>query len=350
MRPEWAADLCVWEVTLACNARCVHCGSDAGKVRPSELSPQEAIELCDALARIGVRHVTLSGGEPLMRQDWPALVRRLVGHGLRVEMITNGLCVDEAAAHEIAGSGLASVTLSIDGTEEVHDELRGVPGAWRLAKQAVASLRAQGLQVGAVTQVNRANLGCLAEIEQTLVEWGIGGWQLQLTVPMGRCEQHPELALEPAEVPAVMDFILGSSRPIPLYAADNIGWMLPSEPRIRSANRPTDRFYAGCQAGLRVIGITSDGTVRGCLSMPPEFNEGNVRLRPLEEIWNDPKAFAYNRCFRQEELSGACAACAFRRICRAGCKTIAFASTGQTSHNPFCALALDSAQVRARLR
>jgi radical SAM protein with 4Fe4S-binding SPASM domain len=165
---------------------------------------------------------------------------------------------------------------------------------------------------------------------------------------MGRCEQRPDLALHPWEVPEVMNFILRSSRTIPLYAADNIGWMLPTEPLIRSAHRPTDRFYAGCQAGLRVIGIASDGTVRGCLSMPSEFNEGNVRNRSLQEIWNDPKAFAYNRCWREEDLSGACGSCAFRRICRGGCKTIAFASTGKTCHNPFCALALKGEAPRVK--
>ena len=60
----------VWEVTLACNLKCHHCGSRAGKARPDELSPDEALEVVAALAALGTREITLIGGEAFMRRDW----------------------------------------------------------------------------------------------------------------------------------------------------------------------------------------------------------------------------------------------------------------------------------------
>lgn len=132
-----------------------------------------------------------------------------------------------------------------------------------------------------------------------------------------------------------MEFIRGTPK-IPRYAADDIGWMSPDEPEIRSSKRPCDTVYCGCSAGLALIGLTADGTVRGCLSMPKEFDEGNVRARPLAEIWKDPGAFAYNRRFSEASLTGACRECAFRRICRAGCKTLAWSTQRSLSENRYC--------------
>ena len=77
MKHRAAPRFCVWEITLRCNAACIHCGSSAGSPRPAELDSREALELCDDMAVLGVERVTLSGGEPLLRADWPDIAGRL---------------------------------------------------------------------------------------------------------------------------------------------------------------------------------------------------------------------------------------------------------------------------------
>jgi radical SAM protein with 4Fe4S-binding SPASM domain len=329
--------ICVWEVTLACDAACIHCGSWAGRARAHELSTQEALATCAALAELGVREVTLSGGEPLMRPDWEQIVAALRSHGLVAEVISNGLALDSAKAGRLARSGVRTVSLSVDGDAPVHDRLRGVPGAFARVMAGARALRAEGIRVGAVTQVCRLNLDRLAIIESALHEGGFGAWQLQLTMPVGRCSR--DLAIDPSQVRQVIEFIADDMRPnrLPSYGADNIGWMLPCEPKLRSVVRPTDRAFRGCQAGLGVIGLTSDGTVRGCLSMPPAFDEGNLRQRSLREIWENPDGFAYNRCFSPASATGACRECEFLRLCRGGCKTLAHAAGRGLGENPYCA-------------
>jgi len=330
---------CVWEITLACDAACVHCGSSAGEPRPAELDTREALVLCDALADLGVPHVTLSGGEPLVRPDWPDLAARLVARKVAVELISNGLALDADAARAIAKCGIRSVTISVDGPEAVHDELRGVRGAFRRVVAAAGHLRRAGLPVGASTQVNARNVERLEELERALVDAGFQGWQLQLTMPHGRCAEHRDLVVPPAAIGRILRFILAARerRRLPLYAADNIGWMTTREPLIRSLHDPPDTFYPGCQAGMQVLGITSDGTIRGCLSLPPAFDEGIVGRSTLAAIWRDEERFAYNRRFSVDDLAGECAKCAFARVCRGGCKSLAYAVTGGTAENPYCA-------------
>jgi len=61
---------CVWELTLACNLRCKHCGSIAGSKRPDELSLDECMRVAGELVELGCRRITLSGGEPTMYPGW----------------------------------------------------------------------------------------------------------------------------------------------------------------------------------------------------------------------------------------------------------------------------------------
>ena len=96
--------------------------------------------------------------------------------------------------------------------------------------------------------------------------------------------------------------------------------------------------YRGCSAGLDAVGIDSVGNVRGCESMYDErFNEGNLREKSLREIWEDPDAFAYNRKFTPELLSGACASCEAGPFCAGGCRSYNYFVHGKLYEAPRCA-------------
>jgi len=94
--------------------------------------------------------------------------------------------------------------------------------------------------------------------------------------------------------------------------------------------------YLGCYAGCRVIGIESNGNIKGCLSMPEEFVEGNIRQRPLKEIWFDMSLFSYNRQFSPDKAEGFCKDCPHLKMCRCGCSTTAIGSSSSRFNNPYC--------------
>ena len=121
---EFAPLAAVWEMTMACNMRCGHCGSSCTDRLPDELTQEEALRLCDDLVELGLRFITLSGGEPLLRQDWPTITRRLTDQGTVVNMISNGWLVDDTAIDRAITSGLQSIAVSLDGLEKTHDSIR----------------------------------------------------------------------------------------------------------------------------------------------------------------------------------------------------------------------------------
>jgi radical SAM protein with 4Fe4S-binding SPASM domain len=337
--------VCVWELTLACNARCIHCGSDAGKPRARELDTDEALALVGELSTLGCQSITFSGGEPLLRSDWPVLAAAIRASGIRLEMITNGLLAAEQA-DIIASSGFWAITVSVDGPEAVHDHLRGGEGCLAETLRGVKALRERGIRIGAVTQINQRNLDRLGDTLDVLVQHGFSGWQLQLTLPHGRARHRvqDDFCLRPDQLPALEHTLVALQTRAPFFvqAADSIGYMSRHEPRLRTGRSLWERCWRGCAAGLEVVGITSDGTVRGCLSLPTGVaDEGNLRTRSLVDLWDAPRAFSYNRAFTPETLGPGCHACAFGELCRGGCQSLAWATTGRFHENAHCILAAE---------
>ncbi len=342
-------DTCFWEITDACNLRCVHCEQNAGTKDPAELDTAEALALADDLAAAKCRCVNLTGGEPLLRRDWPLLARHLADRGIVVVVISNGVLLDGEAVAQLKDSGVSAVAVSLDGDREVHDRIR-VPAAratgsvYDAALAALDRLAAAGIRSAVITQIHRRNIDRLGAMHELLAARRIDLWQLQVCMPLGRLlEYREQYLIEPADLPRLQRAIAGfvrAGRPR-IRVADNIGYYGTDEPYLRRTSDGRPSFWSGCTAGCRVVGICSNGDVKGCPSHPRAFVAGNVRRTRFAEIWADEANFAYNTRWRVDQLVGGCAKCAFRRICRAGCRTMAYSVTGTIHDNPFCVQRLE---------
>ncbi len=324
------------ELTLACPCRCETCGSSAGRRRPDELSTDEWKRTIHDLAELGCRRVTFLGGEPLLRNDWPELAEAVVACGMIPDMITSGLGLDQDVVDEMVRVGVITVTVSVDGTRDVHDEQRRVPGCFDQALEAMGRLDRAGLQVGVTTQLNQKSLPTLAALAPQLQKAGAAGWQVQLTMPTGRA--NSDVVLPPEALPDVFASLrqLVRRRGLRPFITDNVGYLTADDPLLRTPQGIPPRCWLGCFAGLRNVGIASDGSVRGCLALPYEMKEGNVRDEPLAVIWADMSRFRYNRCFDPSDLSGACAECVHGEVCRGGCTAMAVATHGRPGISQHC--------------
>jgi len=335
---------CFWEITDACNLRCVHCEADAGLASTDELTTDEALALADDLARAGCSNVNLTGGEPLVRSDWAILARRLAEQGVSVTVITNGLLVDDSTVAELVASGVSGVSVSLDGERAVHDAIRLPAEAtdesrYDAAICAIERLVASPLQVAVITQVHRRNLDDLGKMHERLAGLGVDAWQVQLCMPLGRLLRfRSEYLLKPTQLPVLEEQLAAfiDDGRVAIVVADNIGYYGPLEPKLRGSHRGRSSFWAGCLAGCRVVAICANGDVKGCPSHPRPFVVGNVRETPFAELWADGSRFAYNTEWDETLLEGTCARCPYRSVCRAGCTTMAYSVTGTIYDNPFC--------------
>ncbi|MGV0103182.1 hypothetical protein NSTCB13_01763 [Nostoc sp. DSM 114160] len=115
----------VWEITLKCNLACSHCGSRAGHERAKELSPEEALDLVKQMAEVGIKEVTLIGGEAFLRPDWLEIAKAINEAGMLCGMTTGGYGISLETAQKMKEAGIRTVSVSIDGLEVTHDPPAG---------------------------------------------------------------------------------------------------------------------------------------------------------------------------------------------------------------------------------
>lgn len=330
----------VWELTLRCNLSCLHCGSKAGKARDDEMSIEEMVALVPQLAALGTQQITLSGGDPLVFEEWPILAKALVAHGINVNMITNGLAFEREAAKMVKEAGLSNICFSLDGLEANHDLVRNKKGMFEKVMACFEICREEDISSASIMTINKRNMHEMDQIFDLLVENKVDVWQVQITDPMGNVRDNEGLAVDPADlleiIPKLVALKKRSEGKLKMAMGDNIGFFGDYEEGLRHDIKPFG-FWFGCLAGCQVIGIEANGNIKGCLSQQAEeFVEGNVRHQTLAEIWNRDGGFAYNRQFEIEQLEGFCRECQYAKYCRGGCTCAAHFNSGSRFDNPMC--------------
>lgn len=330
----------VWELTLACDLACRHCGSRAGRARPDELSTEEALDVVAQLAELGLEQCTVIGGEAYLRDDWVTIVRALVDRGIQTTMTTGGRGVTPALARDMKAAGLDSVSVSIDGLEATHDHLRAVKGSHAQALAALDHMRDAGLAVSVNTQICRMTKRELEPLLEILAAKDIFAWQVQITVAMGRAADEPDLLLQPYEMIDVMAALhrvwtRGRELGIRLWPGSNVGYFGPYEHELRFDS--PDRHQSGCGAGRDSIGIEANGDIKGCPSLPTAaYVGGNARTHRLVDIWERAAPLRFGRDRTTAELWGHCADCYYADVCRAGCTWTGHVLLGKRGNNPYC--------------
>lgn len=338
MNPSWKPTHAVWELTLLCNMRCLHCGSYAGSPREDELSLGRALDLVDELVDLGLRRITLSGGEPLLRKGWEVIAERFIQKGVKTGIISNGWFIEENLEKIKSIGKWDVIAMSLDGLRRTHDAFRRTPGSFDRILSAYSALDKADIETACVTCVSRHNFHEMDTIHDILLSHGVRSWQVQPLFVGGRTREHQNMMLDIEELYEIAKFIARKKKvsPMNIFPADGVGYYSRFEKEIRPEG------WHGCQAGLRVIGIEANGNIKGCLSLYPEsqsenpFVEGNVKEQSLKEIWEKPGGFAYNREFDPEKAEDFCKECRYLEECRCGCSAEAFFSAGTTYNNPYC--------------
>lgn len=327
---------CVWELTRACTMRCIHCGSQAGDSREEELDEQEAFEIADQLIDLGCRRITLIGGEVTLCPHWARLARHFVDSGVTCCIVTNGYHKTKQDFEDFVSSRIVSVALSVDGMEQLHNQIRGRTDAFVQADQFCLHMGKTGIPLTAVTTITRDCVRDLGSLYHWLAERGVQVWQWQQVASMGNAREHGGLLLQRDDVREVFhqyQELTSHGNGPQIVLADNLGYYVEQNGELLHP-------FHGCVAGLSAIGIDSVGNVRGCASLSDEcFIEGNLRRTTLRAIWESPDSFSYNRKFTPELLSGKCRRCEKGSICAGGCRSFN-ASHGALYENPNCIINL----------
>jgi radical SAM protein with 4Fe4S-binding SPASM domain len=350
--------LATWELTLACDHACLHCGPRAGEARPDELTTEEALRLVDDLADLGVGEVVLIGGEAYLRNDFILIIRRIRERGMTCSLTTGGLTLTRARARAMVEAGVLGVNVSIDGLEASHDFVRNREGSWRRAFEALRNVREAGARVSVNTQINQRSRHELLELLELLLAEGVWAWQLQITCPHGNAVDNAEIVLQPymyLELFETLRQVADRCREkgVLLWPGNNLGYFGPYEHALRKQQKLYSGHFTGCEAGRSTLSIESNGMIKNCPSLGGRENTaGSWRERSLADIWNDAPELAYFRHQGKADLWGFCGDCYYAETCRAGCTAASEPLLGRPGNNPFChhrALEMDKMGYRERI-
>lgn len=332
----------VWELTLRCDHACTHCGSRAGVARPDELTTDEALRVVDQLAALGTKEVVLIGGEAYLHDGFLTIVRALAERDITAGMTTGGRGVDAELARAMREAGMQRVSVSIDGLEATHDRMRARRGSFADGRRALEALGAVGLVVQANTNFNRLNERELEPLYDVLRAAGVRNWQVQLTSPLGRAADRPEMLFQPFDLLTFLPRLAavkarGLREGVLIMPGNNTGYFGPEEALLRSPFEGGDDHFVGCVAGRFVMGIESDGAVKGCPSLQTShYVGGHTRSASIASIWNDTRELAFTRTRTVEDLWGFCRSCPYAAVCMGGCSFTAHAFFGRPGNNPYC--------------
>ncbi|PKK92290.1 MAG: hypothetical protein CVV64_02430 [Candidatus Wallbacteria bacterium HGW-Wallbacteria-1] len=320
-----------WHVTDRCNLKCRHCYRDESRV-DLDLETQKGFleqfrELVAFTGRGG--RIQFAGGEPLLFEGLEELIFLAEAQGFPTRILSSGVLLDSSRAQSLRKAGLRIVQISIEGTREIHDSIRG-EGNFDRALEGAVNARNAGLEVTFSMTVSRENQHCINEVFNLAQKYAdrVGFHRI---IVAGQARNIGDAMLSPSEWKGVLARINKLRR--------GAGIDVPFRDPLWTPFL-TSRFFAriarnvisGCSAGFNQLTLDSDGTVYPCRRLPIEL--GNITHGTLLQIWRESEVIA--RLRDRSLLKGKCGKCKLKYLC-GGCRAVPYATHGDyLDQDPQC--------------
>ncbi len=344
----------VWNITRACNLKCVHCYAHATDDSTSdELSTAEGRQMIDDLADFGVPVLLFSGGEPLVRKDLPELAAYAVEKNMRAVISTNGTLISKPTAQTLKEIGLSYVGISLDGLEPVNDHFRGVKGAFSKAMQGIQNCQEAGIKVGLRFTINKRNVKEIPGIFDLLEEMEIPRVCFYHLVYAGRGSDLVKDDLTHEETRAAVDLIIdrtkelhAKGKPKEVLTVDNHAdgpylymRMLREDPERAKEVLELLQMNEGNNSGRGIGCVSWDGSVYAD-QFWRHHSFGNIRQRPFSKIWTEPEdPLLLQLKEKKKYVQGRCASCRWLDVCGGNFRVRAEALTNNVwAPDPACYL------------
>ena len=328
-----------WSITGHCNYRCRHCFMSAPEARFPQPSWDQLMDIVDQLESCGIRRVSLTGGEPLIREDFLRLVQVLCERRILITVIfTNGKLVTRELLETLRNNHVpCSFQFSFDGTDGWHDWMRNVPGASDELDRALRLCREYGFRVSCAMCLHKKSAHVLRDSIQYLASVGVSSVKVNAATFEGDWKRYPDYHLQPGELfRCFLDYL-------PYYFEDDCPVVLTLDGFFfydgkaarykdyftRDTGIPTNQSLI-C-GGTRInFFIGADGTVVPCMGMagnPVSKKFPNIFETKLSDILTDSYLLEVGNYTFQDMLdhNPECRECPHQNICKGGCRSRACA-------------------------
>ncbi|WP_186575970.1 TIGR04053 family radical SAM/SPASM domain-containing protein [Aquibacillus kalidii] len=348
--------IAIWEVTRACELKCVHCRADAQtKPHPLELSHKEGLQLIDQIYEMNNPMLVFSGGDCMLREDLFELAEYAVKKGMRVSITPSATNNVTKEKMELAKKvGLSRWAFSLDGpSPKIHDQFRGTTGSFHLTLEKINELHELSLPLQINTVISKYNYDHLEEMAELVKDLKAVMWYIFLLVPTGRAQR--DACISAVEHEKVFRWLYELNKEMPYDIKTTAGQhyrrvVLQQKVREHQLDKDTIRYedtiatdYASKVDGLKrapksvndgngFIFISHIGDVLPSGLLP--IKVGNVRENALKDIYRNSSILKELR--NPDLYKGKCGVCEYRTVC-GGSRSRAYAVTGDyLESDPYC--------------
>lgn len=274
------------KVTSRCNLKCRYCNIWKYQDKFRDLSVEQQAKILISLRNLGVRIVTITGGEPLLYVNLEEIITLVRKYHMRAHVITNGILLTNNKVVKLVKAGTDSIILSLDTLDpELYEYLTGA--SFKFMEQALESLlyikkKYQDIDVAVNYVINRYNIGEIASFAKRITDYGKGRILINFQ-PYQRFPRRSNDDLAPFKemysvlVREIETLIEMKKQGFPI--TDSIVF-LKRIPSFLIDNKMPKNFK--CKAGYVGVYICDNLEVRPCYQLPPI---GDLREKSLEDIW-----------------------------------------------------------------
>ena len=274
-------------ITFKCNFKCQSCFIWERPAEP-EMDWGAWKKIADQLPEVlpAASFIEINGGEALIKKDLAvSLIKHLKAKGFsRVALNSNGSTINEQVVHELREAGLNTLKISLYSlNKEVHDRLRGFPGAYEAAKRAVEIASKTGLQTEVAILLTADNIKSIPELLN---------WMNQLDNVSPIIQPLDEKIESPESKNQMDNYLPENLWPKPEDIKDFFAWLKDNPGKIKnseSTRKIIEKYYLApkritrfrCFAGQRNLVIYPNGNLSFCFK---RGSIGNARRATIQSI------------------------------------------------------------------
>ena len=300
------------ELTQKCNLSCVHCGSRCDLHQDNDcLTLEDYKRVIDRVYKeYGNKvFIALTGGEPLLYKDLIPFVKYIHSLGFTWGMTTNGTLFTDDIVVELINYGLWSVSISLDGVEEIHASIRGVKGCYQKALKGISLLEGKLHNLMITSVFNHKTLGCIDEVFEIVKQLDVDTWRVVNIEPIGSAANRNDLLFTKDDFNFLYQYIYqkrSQGWPVTFGCSHYLGYEY--EGKLRD-------WYWFCNAGLHVLSVMSNGDIGSCLDIErrKETIFGNIKTDDIIDVWKNKFQIYRNGLYT---LNKECSECKEKTYCR----------------------------------
>jgi len=294
------------DLTYRCNNQCVHCYCNLPEhdtaAKKKELTTEEIKNLFDDLSSLDTLWLLITGGEPLLREDFEEIYIYAKKKGFLINFFTNGTLIDDKSVELLSKYPPFAVEISLYGaTKETYEKVTRVKGSYDKCMEGIRKIVNTGIKLKLKSMALTINQHEIEAMDRMALELGC---EFRFD-PMLNKRIDDNVFSDPAKYRISPEDVVRLDKAYPKRMEE---WKQFCEKFVGEPVK-SDKLYQ-CGAGLGMIHIDPYGILKGCMMM--RRDGFSIREHDLKWIWDEGIPLVINQ---KKDFSMTCDGCRLLSLC-----------------------------------